>query len=226
MKYVWHTREKRDNLILFCNGWGMDSYPFTPLASEQHDICILYDYRDMDFPQAVADSMSSYKRRSLVCWSMGVWVGQQLFSQDKAQFDKRIAINGTLLPIDDKYGIPVSLYDSTLTNYSDNGQERFYRRMCRESGVLREFVLVKPKREVKDQREELEYLKKMVERSTSQESIYTDVVISGNDLVMPTLHQEAFWQGHQSLVPIEGCHFPFFRWHNWDELFSLVNRNG
>jgi len=225
MKCFWHTREDRDSLILFCNGWGMDHYPFMPLASGQHDICILYDYRDMAIPQAVAENLSSYRRRYLVCWSMGVWVGQQLFSLDKEQFIKRIAINGTLLPIDDKYGIPVSLYDSTLKNFSDNGQERFYRRMCRETGILNKFLLVKPKREVNDQKVELEYLKEMVKRSTSQTSIYTDVVMSGNDLVMPTLHQEAFWQGHQSLFPVEGCHFPFFRWHNWEEFFSLVNGN-
>ncbi len=224
MKSAWQSKTNANSLIVFCNGWGMDEFPFLFLEPGLHDVCILYDYRDLALPASVQERLSGYRRRYLVSWSMGVWAGQHLFSKEKDQFIKRMAINGTLLPISDRFGIPLSLYEATLASFDDNGQQRFYRRMCREAGVLQNFLEVKPRRQVDDQKQELSRLRDMVNSTGNRESIYTEVLVSDNDLVIPTVNQQAFWQ-QQYVLSIGGCHFPFFRWASWDELLGLVNNN-
>ncbi len=225
MKAAWRNGEHADSLIVFCSGWGMDESPFSFLEPGGHDVCMLYDYRNITVPSALKERLSGYRSRYLVCWSMGVWAGQELFFLNQDLFVKRIALNGTLLPISDHFGIPLSIYEKTLATFDDNGRQRFYRRMCREPGVLQKFLKVKPRRQVCDQKEELICLRDMVGKTGHKASIYSDIIISDNDLVIPTVNQRAHWGQHESVVSIRGCHFPFFRWRSWDELLDVVMTN-
>lgn len=221
MNYRWTSRKGNDSLIVFCCGWGMDHRPFFPLGAGLNDILVLYDYRDMDPPLAFDTLLSEYRTSHLVCWSMGVWAGQQLFEDMQHRFDKRMAINGTLRPIDDLYGIPVDTYRETMLNYSAEAQNRFYRRMCREKGVLECFLADRPERTVASQKEELRKLEHMVLEGNGGEPIFSEVIISQRDLVMPTGNQHLFWGENHRILKIEGCHFPFYRWRSWDDLLGM-----
>ena len=54
-----------------------------------------------------------YKNKYLISWSMGVMISS-IFGLKLGKLDKKIAINGTIKPIDDNYGIlkimPIKLY--------------------------------------------------------------------------------------------------------------------
>lgn len=224
MKHAWLHRQQRRRLIVFCNGWGMDGAPFAPLGVAAYDVLMLSDYvdlgTDLDFPQLCG----GYDEVSLVSWSMGVWVGQQLFSSFAGGFHRALAINGTLCPIHDQFGIPPQVYDATVTHWDEAARLKFYRRICRERHVIEGFFRHQPLRSVDNQAEELAALRRMTGCVSEERGIYTHVIITDQDLVMPSRHQLAFWKertGRKRQV-LAGSHFPFYRWRTWDELMAEV----
>ena len=95
------------------------------------------DYRNLTFD---AD-LSAYQSVTLVAWSLGVWVAEQLFADESSvHWERKIAINGTGYPVHDTEGIPEAIFRGTLENLTPDGIRRFNRRMCggkeRTSGCL------------------------------------------------------------------------------------------
>lgn len=219
MKNSWLYQGQR-RLIIFCNGWGMDDAPFQPLGAKEYDVLMLFDYTDLTTEIDFSSLLNGYDEVNLIAWSMGVWVGQQLFTPWASLFRRSVAINGTLCPIDDQFGIPVHVYRATLSRFSEAGRLKFYRRMCRERGTLEMFLGHQPQRSMESQARELEALQEMAGCDREESALYTHILIANQDLVMPTAHQVAFWkerEGRERVV-FTGFHFPFYGWCNWDDL--------
>jgi biotin synthesis protein BioG len=195
----------------------MDEHPVRFLQSDQYDVLMLYDYSsivpDIDLQQLFIE----YKSVSLVSWSMGVWAGQQLFSGCPDVFAAAIALNGTLCPIDDCYGIPEETVRGTLANLDEKSRLKFYYRMFRDRELYREFLKQQPRRSVADQRKELTALLHTAVSKGEVESIYTTAIVSDRDLVMPTKNQLRFWPGKRVKL-VDGSHFLFYSYDSWDEL--------
>jgi len=215
MKTLWLHKHDRERLIVFCNGWGMDGCPFKPLQASAYDVLMCYDYSDLKLDIDIAALVGRYAETHLVGWSMGVWAAQHLFSASCDQFQKRIAVNGTLCPINDHYGIPIEIISSTLDHFSESARLKFYRRMCRDRGILEIFLAHQPERKIEDQRQELENLLHKTDCLGAEASIYTDVVIAQKDLILPTSNQRRFWQ-QKNVHIIDGYHFLFYGWKSWD----------
>jgi hypothetical protein len=62
----------------------------------------------------------------------------------------------------------------------------------------------------------------VVPDEAAAEPLYDDVIISRNDLIIPTRNQRAFWQDRR-VIEIDGCHYPFSRWHRWSDIIDLVS---
>lgn len=217
METRWLFRNHADLLLLFCNGWGMDERPFLPLGSRGYDVLLCSDYTDLSGLPDVNTLAAHYRGMVLIGWSMGVYFGHRLFVDKKEHFQKRIAINGTLCPVDDSFGIPVDICQSTLTHLGEEGIQRFYRRMCGKGDVLPLFLKNKPSRSIGSQAKELQRI--IGERGCIDESqsLYTDVIISGNDRIMATENQLHYWRKSRVRMFV-GSHFPFYRWPGWDEI--------
>jgi biotin synthesis protein BioG len=220
MKSAWLHQRRNRWLIIFCNGWGMDANPFLPLGARDYDVLMLFDYSDLTLDCDPAPLFRHYQRTFLVSWSMGVWVGQQIFQSWSHRLQGAMAINGSLCPIHDQFGIPEQLYAATLEQFSAASRLKFYRRMCRERQAFNPVFENQPARYFDNQRLELEALHRQVSCQLAEEAIYTKVLIADQDLVVPTANQIAFWQGHKS-VRLEGSHFLFYRWNTWDELMDM-----
>ncbi len=219
MKIQWLHENHKDRLLIFCNGWGMDGAPFAPLGAHDLDVLMCYDYEGLTLQQDLQEFMDGYREISLVAWSMGVWAGQCLFAPISERFENIVAINGTLCPIHDLYGIPVEIFTASLSQFSEEALLKFYRRMCRTRVLLNRFLAFQPKREIANQREELKYLLENADCHTLESSIYKDVVIADHDHIMYTDNQLRFWQsGNIHLV--DGSHFLFYGWTTWDELLQ------
>lgn len=210
----------RKNLIVFCNGWGMDSFPFQFLTSIDHDVYMLYDYRELTRLPDIEDIALHYDMVHLVSWSMGVWVGQKLFSDKRHLFNRTIAINGTLCPIDDEFGIPVQVFDATLADFGEISRLKFYKRMCREKPNLQTFLANQPQRSLEDQGEELVALKKQVDCRSADQSIYQEIIVSERDFIVPTTNQLHYWQNKQVRL-VSGFHFVFNLWSSWEQLLDF-----
>ena len=199
----------------------MDAIPFQPLGVKDYDVLMLFDYSDLTLDCDLATLFKHYHSTFLVSWSMGVWVGQQIFQSWSHCLQGAIAINGTLCPIHDKFGIPAQLYEATLEQFSESSRLKFYLRMCRDRKTFDTFIKNQPQRSVESQRLELAALQEQVSRQPADATIYTQVLIADQDLVVPTANQIAFWQGGE-IRRIEGAHFLFYGWNNWDELVDAV----
>ncbi|MDD3813695.1 MAG: DUF452 family protein [Desulfocapsaceae bacterium] len=214
---TWLYRQQQEQLIIFCNGWGMDATPFQPLGAGEYDVLMLSDYCDLALDFDPATLFSQYQRSFLISWSMGVWAGQQIFHPWSHCLQGSMAINGTLCPIHDQFGIPLQLYTATLEQFSATSRLKFYRRMCRERQTLDTFLGHQPQRSLESQRLELAALQRQVNCQSAEDSIYTKVLIAGQDMVVPAANQIAFWQGRE-IRRVEGSHFLFYGWNSWDNL--------
>ena len=99
MQIEFLHKSNKPKLILFFNGWGMNSSIVEHLEKSEFDIICLSNYNDkLNFDLNLLDS---YKEIYLVAWSMGVWAAAESLKKHHINFKKAIAINGTTLPIDD-----------------------------------------------------------------------------------------------------------------------------
>lgn len=221
MKASWLHHNHRQQLILFCNGWGMDGNPFRHLASIDYDVYMLYDYRELTLRQEIVHLLPQYEEIHLIGWSLGVWAGQKLFAGKGDMFGQTLAINGTLCPIHDRYGIPLEIFDETLHGFGDAARYRFYRRMCREKSNLRSFLAKQPQRSLKEQREELSALREMADCTPVEQALYREIIIAEYDWIIPSAHQCNFWQGRE-VITVQGFHYLFSLWQSWDHLLAFA----
>ena len=221
MKFEWLHYTSKDRLIVFCAGWGMDATPFAPLRSENYDVLIGFDYSTEAKETDIRKLAACYQSIYLVSWSMGVVNGQKAFAESADHFERKIAINGTLQPVHDDFGIPVVTCLATLRNMGEETLVKFYRRMCRSSAVLEKFLHNRPNRSIESIQHELQVIVENAPNSVKGQSIYTDVVVATDDRIIPSDNQVRFW--HDSKVlSLQGAHFPFYTWKSWDELMREV----
>lgn len=222
MKSKWLQQKSSQELLIFFNGWGMDENPFINLVTDRYDLLMFYDYHNLDCDIQWHALWKKYDKVSLVGWSMGVWAAQKVFYGMARGFAKTLAINGTLCPIHDKYGIPEEIFDATLGNFGEVARMKFYRRMCREKSNLKTFLKVQPKRSLENQKDELSILQEIVDCCSPEETIFKNILISDNDWVMPSANQLQFWQSANidSLLHIEGFHYLFNLYQSWEQLMD------
>lgn len=203
MKYKWLNQRNNQKLIIFFNGWGMDECVVNHLLPEDYDVLMFYDYNtlDTDFDFKLIEI---YPKKYLIAWSMGVMTAT-LFDID---YVSKTAVNGTLKPINNKFGIPNRIYDLTLKGFSPKGAERFIKSMYNETSENICFS----KREFENQKSELEAL---THYEANQNFKYDRIFISSKDKIIPTKNQVAFW-GIES--NIDSGHAPFNHFNKWSEL--------
>lgn len=222
MSVEWLIREGREKLLLFCSGWGMDATPFRMIKSNNYDVLILYDYGVRQSTDEILTALSPYSHRTLLAWSMGIVHGQLLFEKFADLFHRRIALNGTLQPVHDQFGIPAKVFYSTLEHLDEKTLVKFYRRMCKPSRVFDVFFENRPKRRMPSIQRELQEIPGLPVVPEDHQSLYTEVFISQKDFIFPPENQMRFWQS----IPVnqlKSSHFPFYDCDDWDAFLSQVN---
>ena len=208
-----------DNLILFFCGWGMDENPFSVLKSKS-DILFVYDYTTPDFPEF---DFSKYKSIKLLSFSYGVYAGAIAKLPEDLRIEKRIAINGTLIPVDDTYGVPVKQFE--LTEKMDSQSVvKFRQRLFGGEKAKEHFELFEqhlPNRSAKSCTDELLGMKKYVPQLATPQKIFDKVYIASYDRCVPTRNQKNFWQksGMKNVIFLETGHFPFYNYVFLDDIF-------
>ena len=85
---------------------------------------IILPTKHLCFPE-----MKTYDKITLIGWSFGVWAAEYLSSKTGIKPNVTIAVNGTPIPADDQYGIPLNVFEGTLNNITEENIEKFYLRM-------------------------------------------------------------------------------------------------
>ena len=132
MRIEWLKKNNGDRVILFFNGWGMDSRAIPQLTGD-YDVVAFWDYRRL--LEAEWPDLRQYEEIYVVGWSMGVWAAANVIPLLDIAPVKLIALNGTELPVDDQYGIPVRIYELTERGLNEKGRKKFLQRMFAEAGI-------------------------------------------------------------------------------------------
>ncbi len=195
MKYKWLNKQNNKKLINFFNGLGMDENAVNHLDTEDYDIVMFYDYNNLetDF------KLEEYDEKYLIAWSMGVMIATNF----NFGFKSATAINGTLKPIDSKFGINPKIYDLTIKGFNP---EKFIQNMFDKPHEI------KVSREAENQKSELSAVKTY---SANEDFKYTRILISDNDKIIPAKSQCAYWGIEPNL---KSGHCPFMLFQKWSEL--------
>jgi biotin synthesis protein BioG len=208
MKLYWKIKEENPRLLLFFNGWGGDEYVFSDIIVKEMDVLMVFDYKNIDmndFPD-----LNNYKDIVVLAWSFGVYVGDQCLPFLPA-VNCCIAVNGTLIPVDDTFGIPVDIFHKTLQNFDERSRKKFSARIM--GGLKEAVLLVKylPRRTTEDQKDELESLTGMFAKGNAVHPDYwTIALLSESDKIFPVENMKRYWKDKG--IVMEGNHFPDFQY--------------
>lgn len=204
IEFIHHSDARR--LILIFAGWAMDAAPFRGLTRPGYDIAIVWDYRSLN---SVGTLVCGYDEICIVAWSFGVFASTLCTSDIEDQVTKRIAVNGTLYPIDDLKGIPTAVFKGTLDGLNERTLYKFYRRMSTSRKSFEAFASNMPKRDIDELKDELSVFLTLQSTSHSEASRWDAAIIGRHDAIFPAEAQLRAWAG----VPVETTddgHLPDF----------------
>lgn len=196
-------------LIIFA-GWAMDPHPFEHLVCPGYDIMVIWDYRSFFFDWQCVEE---YEEICILAWSFGVFAASQSAQAIDPKITKRVALNGTLHPISDQYGIPVNIFDGTIEHLDDRNLAKFYRRMCNSSEDFKAFSDHRPQRSLPDVLDELNAIEARTILCAPACEHWDLAIIGRDDRIFPALNQIKAWEAQQNTFTqvIDAGHFSDFQ---------------
>lgn len=207
MKQEFTSFENNNSLIIIFAGWGMSADPFRQLRIEGCDIMTVWDYSVVNFDTT---PLARYDDLYIFAWSFGVFMAQSVIKQYKIKPTLKIAVNGSLHPIDDLLGIPEDIFQGTLDRLDSRNLEKFYRRMCDSRETYENFRSHMPQRDIEDLRNELLSISTLYRSDASAygHSTWDRVIIAENDRIFPPDNLRREWDGHNRIRTIASGHMP------------------
>lgn len=210
MQIVLTHSTQSDRLILLFAGWGMDAHPLRKLTHRDYDIAVAFDYRNLTSDNI--DLLDNYREICVIAWSFGVPAANAfLAGRPDLPVTARIAVNGTLHPVDDLRGIPRAIFEGTLNGLSAATLTKFQRRMCGSAALFAEFKEQAPERtDISELADELRAIDRLPEVPESDLRLWDTIYISDADRIIPAENQHRAWEGHRHIVGLPGSHLPDF----------------
>lgn len=207
MKSEFIYKENNSRLIVIFAGWAMDSTPFHTLRRDGYDVMVVWDYRDFSLDWSYT---ADYAEICIVAWSLGVYAAAVASVPIAARTTLRIAVNGTLTPVDNQRGIPVAIFEGTLDGLNGRNLSKFYRRIAGSRDVFECFAASMPKRDIEELKEELAAFLPKDFFSQQPDTRFDRAIISRDDAIFPAVNQWRAWEGTPTSI-VEGAHLPDFQ---------------
>lgn len=199
MEQTWMKKEGSRNLILFFAGWNASPGLLDFISRKDFDYLLCWNYRSLE---ADWDFLPIYDSVDLLAWSFGIRVAQAAMPAMKGvKWGKKTAVNGTLFPVHDRYGIDPDIFKKTVSGFSEDVWLRFMRNMVadrEERRFVRERIGLG--RTWADAKAELDFLAETVCAGNGQEYLFPETgfwdraFVSRFDLIFPPSHQLAAWK--------------------------------
>ncbi len=204
MKLQFVSRTGAARLILVYAGWAMDAAPFEGIHRPGYDIAIVWDYREFQLDWSFA---AHYSEVCVVAWSLGVYAAAVTAPALARRITCRIAVNGTLWPVDRLLGIPPKVFAGTAAGLNERQLGKFYRRVCGSREAFVAFSEKMPSRNVPELLEELDVFLADNLFAPQMERRWDVALISSDDAIFPPVNQWRAWRGTPVRF-IEGPHLP------------------
>ncbi len=211
-------KESSPKLILFFNGWGMDSGVLSHFDHRGYDVVMVSCYHQ-EISQKETVNIDDYDKVYLVAWSMGVYFALDFMHANANKIHYSVAINGTYSPIDDDKGILKAIFEGTIQNMNAQNLKKFNRRMFVTKTDFERFEKCHTTRLLDEQIEELKYIK---DRCVPKVFTHTfdKVFVAQNDRIILSENQNKAWENHPFVIKNDCPHFPFYQLNNWSEILK------
>jgi pimeloyl-[acyl-carrier protein] methyl ester esterase len=220
MKTYIRRREKNNQLVVFYGDCGTDENAFTPLCDDEFDFILFYNYSADE--ALVLPEMKIYEKITLIGWSFGVWAAEYLSPKTGIKPDVTIAVNGTPVPADDKYGIPISQIEATLNNITEETLGQFNIRMFGDEKAYRTNIDRIAHRTVKSLNDELRWLYNRIMEQKEPGFKWDYAVNSENNTVFPSENLDYYWSKKKDTRHIS-LPLPHYLFHNWKSLTDFIS---
>jgi biotin synthesis protein BioG len=222
MKTYIRRREKNDRLVVLYSEWGTDENFFTPLLNDEFDFILFYNYSADE--ALVLPEMKTYKKIILIGWSLGVWAAEYLLPKTGIKPDITIAVNGTPIPADDKYGIPLYVFEGTLNNITEENIEKFYLRMFGDKKTYNLNKYMVPDRTIKSLHDELRWMYNRMMEQSEPGFRWDYAVTSENDRVFPSNNIISYWKTQKSTrhIIVQMPHYFIHNWKSYNDFIGFV----
>lgn len=205
MKSQWLQRNGVDELIVVFGGWALGAAPFAHLSGPA-DVLLLSDYRTLDFD---LETLRPYARRSLIAYSFGVAAAGHVLASTTLDFDRKVAVCGSLHPADEHLGIPPDRVRQT----ADQLTEASLRQFARRAGA--------PLPEASDIPALRDELHAVIARGRAPDPGFDRVWLGRNDRIFPPENLEMAWRDQAERVRwLEAGHNPFAAFADWRDLLA------
>ncbi|KIC13622.1 pimeloyl-ACP methyl esterase BioG family protein [Leisingera sp. ANG-Vp] len=204
MKFRWLKQDQAAEAIVVFGGWAVGPEVFWHLNGPQ-DILFASDYSSLD---ADLPDLSSYRRVSLLAWSFGVAAYAHWQQGRPDPFQRKVAVNGSLQPVNRGAGIPPAVFRKTVETLSLETYQGF---LARVFGAAQEAQPL----DVEARRGELLAVER---RGDAPQMRFGRVWVSTGDKIFPSANLQRAWAG-QNVSAIDAPHAPFDRFSDWEALF-------
>lgn len=201
MQADWLVREGNRRVVIFALGWAADTRVVAHIRPSGCDVLALGDYRTLE---ALDDAFfESYAERYLFAWSFGVWAAEQILRG--VRIDHAVALNGTPLPVDERYGIEPKRLSVTIRGFRRSGTREFDKRTY---GVWYEqFGRLATNRTEEDKIEELEMLAVQAACLYVPNIKWSKAIVGSEDVIFSPENMLRYWGIRAEVLPLP--HYPF-----------------
>lgn len=195
------------HLVLFFNGWGMNSNIIENLICDNYiEVhCLNYPYivNNIDF--------SKYKKICVIGWSFGVYYASRFLLEHKELNCSSIAINGVPYIIG-KYGISPKMFKLTLETLSLDNLKKFYINM---ELPLEYFYKTPNLDKLKIELENILY------NPLESHHTFNKIFLGKYDRIIPYSKQLKFYEKEASTITTLECgHYPFDILKKWRDIIG------
>ncbi|AHD10316.1 pimeloyl-ACP methyl esterase BioG family protein [Phaeobacter gallaeciensis] len=206
MEFRWLKQTNAAEAIVVFGGWAVGPDVFDHLKGPQ-DVLFVSDYRNLDTD---LPDLSGCDHVTLLAWSFGVAAYAHWQEGHADPFDRKVAVNGTLAPVDAAHGIPPDVMAKTAEGLSEASFVQFLRRT---------FNAPQPPRVIDIDARRAE-LHAVAARGAAPAVVFDQAWISGRDRIFPSANQHRAWEGTTIRELPTVAHAPFDHFDSWQALIS------
>lgn len=205
MGWRWIRQNGAERAVVVFGGWGFGPAPFAGLSG---DVDVLFSDDMTDLPPVLPD-LTGYRGVDAVAWSFGVATMGHWMARHDAAFARKVALCGSLNPVDRAVGIPPRSFALTLRTLSPDSFANFANRCCDTPPAL-------PPADIAALATQLSAVQS---RGPAPDPGFDRIWIAERDQIFPPANLARAWDG-QPVRHIDAPHAPFAALASWQGVLA------